>query len=529
MRSSSPEEEAIIDYTLSLAAVKSGWNLDTMPSISMGAVSEEHSEGFEVASRHDVELEPDDFIGKSSCEEREDCDVEEDEIERLEVDERATVAPSIYTTEVQSHASGRDSVSSKLKSAKKKFGRFFKKTRNKLKDHETSKPRAMPSLTSFSGGFPSSGIATVDEETSGEEGFIDRELILQEKPTERKEVTTQETTIANQSVEKEELQEDEGPVLPSPPPEASLPDLARQVNATSMKNTTQKPVKDIKSKEKHEVPQNTTSETEDEDVSSYEDERKDDKQFSISKVSSRTFIITKSASLADDSLSEERPKKSYGFFSCDVCGSKVDEFDDDFDDAIVQSDSEEGHVADAVLTIQEHAIKEDEEGPVLPSPSPETSLPDLARQVNTTSTKNTTQKPVKDIKSKEKHEVPQNTTSETEDEDVSSYEDERKDDKQFSISKLSPRTFVISESASLAGVSWSEERQEERPKKSYGFFSCGVCGGNIDEFDDDFDDETVQSDSEEGRVIDAVLTIQEHAAKLGLTEYELLEMIQDQH
>ena len=81
----------------------------------------------------------------------------------------------------------------------------------------------------------------------------------------------------------------------------------------------------------------------------------------------------------------------------------------------------------------------------------------------------------------------------------------------------------MSDSESIVDETWSKEDGGQKG----GLFGCGMCTPR-EEWDDDVDDFTVQTGSEEGRVADAVITIQEHARRLGISEHELLTLIQDE-
>ena len=128
---------------------------------------------------------------------------------------------------------------------------------------------------------------------------------------------------------------------------------------------------------------------------------------------------------------------------------------------------------------------------------------------------------------KEEQQVPQTNTSETggasDDDESVVGDDDQTDPNTLNFLKVSKRTYIMSESESIVEESWSKEEKAQ----GRGFFGCGLCAPR-EEWEDEYDDFTVETGSEEGRVADAVITIQEHARRLGITERELLEMIQDQ-
>jgi len=366
MRTSSPqeeeEEEPTLNYTLSLAAVRSGYDVDTMRrALANGS----HTYDYEVEEsiHDDVELE---LVVDNYIEEREQPEekeaIEEADVESIEEDKQEPDASSTVPTEIPPNKSGWETTAKpiKLKTAKKKLTRFLKKGRKKPTAEDSSKTQAVPSLTSFSVFAPSSSVATLSGTSTADEDTIGQ------KDTVKNDAAAEETIVTNAAIAKEESPEEET-LVPLPPEQKQRDSEPKEIKDSLTtpvldRPKTYKPVEIVKSAEEHEIPQDITSETEEDDESSFEDDHTHSQgsRFNVSKVSNRTLIVNETPSMLDESWSrEEGAPRSYGFFSCMCGGNAEDDFDDfdDDDDDDDDSDSEEGRVADAVLTIQEHASR----------------------------------------------------------------------------------------------------------------------------------------------------------------------------
>ena len=360
------QEEQNIDYTLSLAAVKSGY-LEAMAPAIISVSIDSDSDGYEVEQRQEAEKEDHQRDDEEEREGNEESEEHENE-KSMEMDQQSSVESSRYETdkydtEIRSNRSGWEtvSVSSKLKGAKKKFSRFVKKVKQKKStdirvDADSMNPPPQQFLTSYSVGA-SSGATPVDE----------AKVIAKGEET----VTKNDDAVEKETNAIAQLEE-----VSSFLPERKLPEFVRRASAPASfaadevtpdkaETNNHEPTtmhEPAASKEENEVLQKKTSETDEDDpsMSSLEEDEKlaGPPRFEMSQVSTRTFIINQTTSIVDPASSNEEKTDSgngFGFFSCG-CGDDREEWDDDdFEDDSVVTDSEEGRVADAVITIQEHA------------------------------------------------------------------------------------------------------------------------------------------------------------------------------
>lgn len=374
--------EPNINYTLSLAAVKSGFfDAMTNPVVSE-AESSEGGYGYEVERREDLPTVDRSPSGAAERETQTEVRVVESsdgsaDILTLEVDETGTVESSVYKT-LSYTSFGSSSVKAKMKTTKKKISKFIKKSRNKIGaairvDEETvTKTRTAPSITSFNVGPVSTGASTVSEDP------------VHQKSSSKKETTT---AIPKDTTKEEVKRRDLPPLPPAPPPPPpppppptveKLPEVERTASdkdkvpsqVTENKRSHQEQPSTTRSQDEREVSKATkrldvllstdSYETDDAFSRSTQSRRRatdEGDSFTMSKVSERTFIINESGSFVDESWSrDEQPSGGYGCFSC-ACAPKEEWEEYDDDEETVESDSEEGRVADAVITIQEHASR----------------------------------------------------------------------------------------------------------------------------------------------------------------------------
>lgn len=428
-----PDEAAIIDYTLSLAAVKTGY-LDAM---ALSPIISEETNGYEVEGRHEIELDRTEYENREERnqeENREDLTSEATTVEdELEVDEQGTIASSMYADTQQSFSSKPSTwesiaVSHKIKTAKKKLTRFVKKTRKKRSPttdqslSTKSRSRSFPFLASFSAGAASTGAPTPNRYPSYDQDTV-----------QKKSVNT------NEAIVKEETKQEKlPPLLEPPPPPPPLPQPLPESPERRVK----------KGSPSQRVDENSST------PSSTARKLPDDAE--------KTNEGPVSASVDEDSLQDPAAKKTLSA-------------------SVEESFSRE--------TVSENSSKDDKErtsnekkfefSKIVVSQSSESSLDDVFSDRTGNS---------------------------------------------FTVSQVNKRTFIINESGSAVDDSWSRDEHVEGGCCTFGCGMC-CCGAPKEEWDDD---ESIQSDSEEGRVADAVITIQEHANRLGLTEYELLQMIQDE-
>lgn len=408
MRPSSPfaPDEPNINYTLSIAAVKSGYFETAMTNPILS--EEETEEGYEIESRQEFEslrTTNDADTEKELQEEettREEWDLNKKTSETTgdvtaedayEVNEEGTVQSSFYgTISLNAAKSGWENmkVKKKLKSAKKKIGRFVKSaSRSRLHGLDEESSRAVSSRTSSSIGPTSSGAADAREPPSRDQDTV------QEKP-----VASTKAVVANEVAKRElpPLAPPSQPPLsqpppPSPPPPPSIspksspkhkPDEAVEEPIENVatipdttKDTTQDQQRSVRSPRQEEAKAKSEAKIKSPkkrvlpvlDIASYSDERdsfdestrRDLDSFASHQITPRTYVIDddSASQIDDDSWSrDEKATSSLGCFACGAFSPKEDwDEEDEPDDETVESDSEEGRVADAVITIQEHALR----------------------------------------------------------------------------------------------------------------------------------------------------------------------------
>lgn len=371
-------DDGIINYTLSLAAVKSGY-MTAVPTMVSG---DSEGDGYEIETREEeADEESMEIVGIRQTESPE-SEAEEEETTRSSqhslkqttspdshveaelVDEEETIQSLQYTKQPP-RWEGRK-VSSSLKTTKKKVSRFLGKIRKK----GSSISLATSTRSRSFGGKTFSAATSSGEESSREEAS----LVEQEEGTK---VAIEPVVVEEEETEPTATPEEQ---LPTSPTERTASDIAertpskqdsyssthvseteKKANPDRLENTDAEP--QVMKEDRHDVPQNQTSETgeTDEDDSYVDDEAH---TFNISQVSKRTYIMNDSASVVEDmeeSWSREDRVQTKGWFGCGMCGPVKEEWEesdnDDDDDFTVESGSEEGRVADAVITIQEHASR----------------------------------------------------------------------------------------------------------------------------------------------------------------------------
>jgi hypothetical protein len=389
-------EDGIIHYTLSLAAVKSGYMIAVPTMVSEG-YSEPDGYEVEVEARDDVEVEARDDVEVEAIE-----DVEVEAIEDVEVEEEnaATVSIRLLSTTGSEEESKASEVDTELvepayhcadappprphafKSVKKKMTKLIGKVKKKGEAlslaASRTKSRSFRSAATFSA-VNSSGVSTFGgEDSSGrEEDSAEQEernvVLIAPVVVEEKDIATDDVAL---SVE----------AIPTSPTERTSSDIAaktankqesfsyssthgseeeKKIRPVPQEDEKEDPqvVPPMANEEQHEVPQKNTSETggesdDDESVTDDDDNTgMDSNTFNFSKVAKRTYIMHESASVVEESWSkEDRTQGGGGFLGCGMCTPREEwDDDDDFDDFTVETASEEGRVADAVITIQEHA------------------------------------------------------------------------------------------------------------------------------------------------------------------------------